>query len=573
MKLSLNYINQILSISNFKGKIFFLIFLSLASSLCDILSLGLLLPVISIFFNQQSDTLNISIFSNFISDGEIGNIEEIILIIFLLIFFLKTVSSIIIYKFIVKIKLDLQAKLRVDLLTIYGSLDYLDFIKRQSSDYIQNITAVVTVYSNVLMSLLRIISEIIIILAIVSYLIVFSSEIILTILPIFIVFIIFYQIFFKKKIQNIGKFVNQDSKSMIQVINDAVMGLKELKISNRQIFFVNIIKKLAKNLAKNSLRYEVILYSPRYLIEFIFILLIISYIYYNLNESNSNQIYFVQVAATYGYVALRLIPSFSLISRMMAIMNNGITFTNTLYSDLKNSKDLSVETDYEKNLEIDNLDFKSLEFENVTFSYDAKEIIKNINFKINRGENLIIHGPSGSGKSTLVDLMLGFLMPSSGKIKVNSSISLINNLRSNSYYLSQNKFLFNESIFNNIVMDESKENFTDLDDNEKIFFEQVIKLSNLEDLVSAKDQGVNFKIGEGGKYLSGGQKQRLSIARALYSKRQIIVFDEATSEMDNALEEQIYKNLLKNKFDNKTIIVISHNQNLIKYFKNKIVLN
>ena len=126
--------------------------------------------------------------------------------------------------------------------------------------------------------------------------------------------------------------------------------------------------------------------------------------------------------------------------------------------------------------------------------------------------------------------------------------------------------MFNDTIFNNIVLDKNKLNYKDLDNDEKIIFKKALEISRLEEIVNSKTEKLDFLIGEGGNNLSGGQRQRISIARSLYSNRQILIFDEATSELDKNLEEEIFSDLNKLTKIGKTIIVVSHSNVIEKYF-------
>ncbi len=562
----LDYIKKILHIANLGIKLYLIIFLSLLSTLFDILSIILIIPIATILFDTSSTGI-LNDFFIFLENYQLFNNKKNFLILFLILFFIKTYLTIYIYRYISKIKLDLQAKLRVDLINKYHFTKYNVLHKKQSSHYIQTITSAVSVYSNCLMSFLRIISESIIILFILAYLIFLDPKFISTILPIFILFILINHLLFKQKLVKLGRFVNSVSKDIIQITTDLIKGIKEIKISKKKEFFISIFKSRSKDLAKNNLAYEVILFTPRYLLELFFITLIIGFILFNYNFlSTGGSEKYIILLASYLYAAIRLLPSISLIARMSSMLNNGVTFTESLYNDLikeEQSEIISKNDDLKEK----NWDFKKLEFKNVSFEYNKNNpVLNDLDFEINLSESILITGPSGCGKSTTIDLILGFFKPTKGKILVNEKELDINHFRNNSYYISQNKFLFNDTIFNNIVLDKNKLNYKDLDNDEKIIFKKALEISRLEEIVNSKTEKLDFLIGEGGNNLSGGQRQRISIARSLYSNRQILIFDEATSELDKNLEEEIFSDLNKLTKIGKTIIVVSHSNVIEKYF-------
>ena len=165
-----------------------------------------------------------------------------------------------------------------------------------------------------------------------------------------------------------------------------------------------------------------------------------------------------------------------------------------------------------------------------------------------------IVGPSGSGKSTLVDILLGLIEPQKGFLKIDDKIINTQNRRSwqNSIgFVAQAIFLSEGSIAENVAFGLSKNQI-----NLK-HVENALKLANLEEFVKDLKNGVHTKVGERGVQLSGGQRQRIGIARALYHKAEVLVFDEATSSLDGITEKMIMQAVHKFS-DEKTIIMIAH---------------
>lgn len=212
---------------------------------------------------------------------------------------------------------------------------------------------------------------------------------------------------------------------------------------------------------------------------------------------------------------------------------------------------------------------KTLKFENVSFNYeDSKEsVLKNINFEINRGEILALVGPSGGGKSTLVDLIPRFYDPVNGKILIDQ-IDIrdikIKNLRSLMGIVTQETFLFNETVKNNIAYG--------LDDFSQEKIEEAAKMANAHNFILELSKGYNTFIGERGVMLSGGQRQRLSIARALLKNPEIMIFDEATSSLDNESESLVQEAIDRLMF-NRTTIVIAHRLSTIRNATRILVLD
>ena len=206
---------------------------------------------------------------------------------------------------------------------------------------------------------------------------------------------------------------------------------------------------------------------------------------------------------------------------------------------------------------------ETVNIKNLNFSYDNSRniIFKNTNISLKKNHIYGILGPSGSGKSTLVHILSGLLNTKKSLILINGKKSSFNSINwiENISVVHQNNFIFDENILRNIVLSDSATN-TYIENEVK----DILKLVNL-DFLTKKNKFFNFNLGEGGSKLSEGQKQRVCIARALYKKSQVIVFDESTSSLDKKNEDSIMKLIEKIKI-NRIIIFITHSKEIIKFF-------
>ena len=187
--------------------------------------------------------------------------------------------------------------------------------------------------------------------------------------------------------------------------------------------------------------------------------------------------------------------------------------------------------------------------------------MKNLNFKINKGDSIGIVGSTGAGKTTLLDIMLGLLSPTSGDILIDGKVidgSNISIWQESLAYVQQDIFLTNSSIAKNIALDESSKS---IDMNKVI---KSAKIAQLDDFINNElTEGYNTKIGERGVRLSGGQRQRIGIARAIYLDKSVIFFDEATSALDSKTEKKVISGI--NSLSNlKTLVIVTHRLSTIK---------
>lgn len=217
--------------------------------------------------------------------------------------------------------------------------------------------------------------------------------------------------------------------------------------------------------------------------------------------------------------------------------------------------DLEPESETTNKLELDN----NIDIKNVSFRYGNRELVlQNIDMTIAQGETVALVGESGSGKTTLAKLIMSFYEPETGQILIGGkNISELNprSVRENIAYISQDVFLFSDSIKNNLTF--GNDNITA----EEI--EKACKLSMADEFIKKMPMGYNTLIGENGHDLSGGQKQRLAIARALLKKPKILIMDEATSNLDTITEKSI-KETIDNLSGSITCIIIAHRLSTVR---------
>lgn len=211
---------------------------------------------------------------------------------------------------------------------------------------------------------------------------------------------------------------------------------------------------------------------------------------------------------------------------------------------------------------------QSIEFKNVVFEYKKnKPVLKDISFKVQKGETFALVGNSGGGKSTIVNLLPRFYKIKSGEILidgVNVNKYKINSLRDNISIVLQDNFLFAGTIRENILL--GKQNATDEE------LHSAIHNACLDEFISSLDKGLDTYIGEKGVLLSGGQKQRVAIARAFVKDAPIVILDEATSALDNQ-SEAIVQKAIENLMKDKTVFVIAHRLSTIKNADRIAVIN
>jgi ABC-type multidrug transport system fused ATPase/permease subunit len=297
--------------------------------------------------------------------------------------------------------------------------------------------------------------------------------------------------------------------------------------------------------------------APRFLIELCFLIILTLIITLNISETDGiNSI--LPLLVVYLAAGLRLLPGFVKLNSYLQTTESYKPSLNLIYTEFKKNNFESNIKD-RKYYSNNNFNLGDISFKNVDFSFGKKKIFEDLNLVIKRNSILGISGNSGSGKSTLINILLGLLKVNKGKVLVDN-LDIEDSLdqwQKSIGYVSQNIFLLDATLKENIAFGVpiEKINYHELN--------RVIEYANLTDFLKNLSDGLDTNIGEKGSKISGGQTQRIAIARELYHRPSVLIFDEATTGLDEKTEIQIFKSIekLKNKI---TIIIVSHNQNTLK---------
>lgn len=557
-------LNQVLYIFTKKNKVHSLVcvVLILLGVLLEMLGVGLIIPILSTLTseNQNSffDFKKVFYLLNFEKVPDKKNIILFFVIFLSIIYFLKTIFLHFLSWYQSKFINNLTAELKLRLFKKYIFQDYTFHLQRNSSKLIQNIVNEVDQMVNVFfLSFMTFISEIFVVIGISIILIVVEPYGFFASLILFGSISTLFIFYTKKRAKNFGELRLKSETLSIKNLQQGIDGIKAIKLAGIENKFLNYFDFHVNKCASITAKMLILRMVPRYYLEFLAIMSLAGLIFYLL-YLNYTFDKLVVLVGLFAAAAFKILPSINRILSSFVNMRYGLASIETIYNDIKlksppkNFSDIS-----KKKMPLTS----KINLNKISYLYpNTKEkIFDNLNLEIKANTTIGIIGKSGSGKSTLIDMIVGILNPNDGEVIIdNKNINKVKReWQNNIGYIPQSIYLLDDTIKKNITLSSDSTII-----NEKSFA-SAIQCSQSEDFINNLPQKTETYVGEFGVRLSGGQKQRVGIARAMYHDHDVLVFDEATSSLDEVTEKDIINNinLMKRK---KTIIICSHKKEILK---------
>ena len=541
-----------------KRKLVLLFGLFMTISLFELISVGLIYPFLGILVDFEAFSSKYAEYLDFF--GLKGH-EEVILFAGLLLIFtylFKFFLLLYVNWWKLKIVYDRNASLKSSLMKKYMSMSYKDYIADDSSRFIHNASGAVDKYTAVLQSCFDFLANLFMLLGIIAILIYLNGVYLIAAGVLVVSLVYFFDIVFKKKLQDFSQGMFSASVDLIKGISQGVGGLKEIRVLGKEAFFIEEVERNARINSRYQINVNLINVQPKHFYELLLILIFTTAIVLSPQLSTG----FTNYIPTLGvlvYGVMRLLPALNNMTASISVIRYHDYSISQVYGDYTKLSDKKIE-----DLVVEPKSFKTMELENISFSYEGTSAnqIDLLNFKLNENDSIGIYGKSGSGKTTLIDLMLGLLKPDSGKVFINDkeieNKAIDIHTKNIFAYIPQDIFIMNSSLKENITLNET----SSLVDERKL--NEAIDSSMLREVIEELPEGMDSNIGERGIKLSGGQKQRVAIARALYHGRQVLIMDEATSALDDKTENEIIEQIRRLKGE-MTLIVIAHRLTTLRY--------
>ena len=458
---------------------------------------------------------------------------------------------------------NLEADLKATILLQYQVMPYAERMRRGIGEMSEAVSVWTASFVRAVFSpLSRFISESIISITIGAYFLYLYPKVILFFCVLAVVAVISYDMLVKRKANASASAYRQASTQLSEEIQNTLSGYKEIIGFGLPRFFSNKIHSSARKMCGSLAKAITFAQAPRLVIE-AFLVVCAVVVLWGMTYVGRDVRAELPNIAMIAVGVMRISSWFSLTTSMLSNMRLYRPIVSSLALDLGVGENSFLGPAVKPAKTVASREMTYLSAENISFAYDEnRRIFSGLDFKIEAGDRVAIVGPSGAGKTTLLDVMMGLIKPTTGGVTVHiSDGSSQGNLLGIGSYLSQSTFILNDTVRRNVALGVPDEEIDD----------ERVKMSLRRAMLPefAEEMGLERVLGSSGALISGGQKQRVSIARAFYFGRSVFLFDEATSALDLQTELEIVR-VLFDMGRNITLIVVTHNQDLVAKFNKKI---
>ncbi len=544
-----------------KRRLVYVAFMILVNSAVSLLGVGVLLPFIQAVTNPE-DLLDNKIIHYFYDMFSFSEASEMIVPIAVLIMIVYTAKNgfiiymnNLLYRFAYYGKQEMQDRM----MRYYISQEYTFFLNHNSAELMRDINTDPEMFYAAVQNMLQLASEVCVSGVMIIYLVVKDPLITFFVAVAMAIMVLLFMKKLRRILAGFGDDRRYYSARILQCMQQAFGGIKEIKIANREAYFENdFVKQNGKYtyvIKQNSFLSSV----PKPIMEALCIVGLMIAVIVRVSATKTDSAELLGTLAVFAAAAFYLLPSANKMSEYLAsIIHNGVVIhkIGEQYVAIRDTE--ITQTDKAAYSEVGFE--REITVEHMTFTYpDTEEpVLSDINVTIPKNASVAFIGPSGAGKTTMVDLILGVLKPQEGRIAADGR-NIAESYRGwhdKIGYIPQTIYMLDDTIRNNIAFGQAE-----AIDDETVW--DALRQAQLDDFVKSLDEGLDTMIGEGGVRISGGQRQRIGIARALYRKPEVLVLDEATSALDTETEKAVMEaiNRLQGRM---TMLIIAHRLSTIQ---------
>ena len=544
-----------------KRKMTLLIFLMLIGAILETLGVSMILPVMNVVLEKNAVEKHayLQVICNIF---RIDNTRDLMILVMGGLVFVFVIKNIFLFfqqkvqlKFVYTNQFATSRRMMIN----FMQRPYEYYLNADTSVIQRNITSDVNNMYGLILALLQLTSEAIVFVFLVVVSLVQDIWMCITVTVLLVTVLLVVKCILKPIMKRAGEENQEYYSGLYKWIEQAVMGIKEIKIANRESYFINEYAKCGAGYVGAVQRYSLYNATPRLLIETVAMAGMIMYVMFQLLNGVEVTEIMPQVTVL-AFVAMRLIPCANRINNHLTSISYFEPFFMGVSDNLQEEiRDESINYDataYQQKINVEKMDIRAkIEMKDITYKYPGTDVLifDHADMEIPIGKSVGIVGTSGSGKTTVVDIMLGLLQLQGGRVLADGVdvkeryASWLKNIG----YIPQTIFMIDSSIRKNVAFGYADE---DIDD-EKVW--RALEEAQLDEFVRGLPEGLDTGIGERGIRISGGQRQRIGIARALFEDPEVLVLDEATSALDNETEAAIMDSINR-LHGRKTLVIIAH---------------
>lgn len=530
-------------------------------SFLELLAVMVFMPFIDVLQNQGSiqTTWYLRAVYELFGFHSTKNFVILIAVAIIGVYVVKNVYLILEKDYIFRFSYNTQMKLSTRLLAAYMKEPYTFHLNNNIAILQRSLYEDTSRFMQVILYALELGAELAVSGVLVIYLLVISKSITIIVLGFLAVFVGGFLLISRKYSRRLG-LENQGYEGKIfQWMNQALGGIKEIKILEREDYFTDEFRKYWKKYARGLRIARTISILPKYTVEAVSMTGLLIAVIVKLLFGEADSVYFISQLAAFAVAAMRLMPSVGRINEHASNMLYAFPSVELVYHDLVEIEGLTANDS--KECRSDWRLQKGIQVQGVSYHYpDTKEwVLDNADFTIKKGTTVAFIGSTGSGKTTMVDIILGLLTPVKGAVMADeiNVHEQAKTFHAQVGYIPQTIYLSDDTIRNNIAFGVREEQI------DEAAVRAAMEKAQLREFIESLPHGLDTIVGDRGVRLSGGQRQRIGIARALYHDPEILVLDEATSALDNETESAVME-AIENLQGMKTMIIIAHRLTTIR---------
>ncbi len=540
-----------------------LLVIILGGAFIELLGVSGMMPIVDVAMNPEGidDKWYLVKLKNLMGFTDASQMLVFLAILLIIVYIVKNIYITVMYHLQYKLVFENQKRLAVKMLDCYMHQNYLFHVSKNVAELQRNVTADVNGFFTAVLNALQLVAESSVCICLIVYLMTVDFATTMMVAVLIIIAGSLFAGIYRKVLVRKGQRNREVNDQVTKWILQAFSGIKEIKVSNKENFFIKNYADNYDQFAVLQRQQSMLKFFPRPLMESLCICGLLLTVIVKVELGNTDIRQFVPILSAFAVAAFRMLPSFNRITGLIGGIMFDLPSLDAVYQDLIEIEELMRRRRKEETISGQVELREAVKMEDISFHYPEtdKLILDHASLSVKKNQSVALIGASGAGKTTVVDIILGLLEPQGGSVTVDGTDIRreMSSWHQSIGYIPQTIYLMDDTIRANIAFGIPAD---DIDDG---MIEQAMREAQLEQFVHSLPDGADTVIGDRGVKLSGGQRQRIGIARALYGNPQVLILDEATSALDNETEKEVME-AIDSLHGKRTMIVIAHRLSTIR---------